>query len=140
MLMHGRGLRATGMGDNAQIPASQYTGPVGGFSCNTAGGYSLRKPSCSQVSICMTDGDFAAAEAACSAPASSSPSLPVPLPPINPAPPYPSSPTGGTGGSTVPVNSDIMFGTFDASAFVSQYKWWLAGGVGAIVLLSVMKR
>lgn len=139
MLMRGRGLRATGMG-NDQIPVSQYTGPVGGFSCNTAGGYALRKPSCSQVSICMTDGDFAAAEAACNAPVQPAPV--ITSSPSLPASPSPSLPSGGTfiSPSSAVASTDIMFGTFDASSFVGQYKWWLAGGVGAIVLLSVLNK
>lgn len=52
-------------GQNLQIVPTQYTGPQGGYGCNTAGGYTLRRPPCWLTDQCMTDSDYAAATAAC---------------------------------------------------------------------------
>lgn len=139
MLMRGLGAA------NDQIAMSTYTGPVGGFACNTAGGYSLVMPSCYSAAVCMTPSQLAQANAQCSAaPAqtavyvSNDPAGPPPVQQPTPAPtptpipnttPLPPSPT------LVNANGDIVIGTFDATQFVETYWMWLAGGVAAILLL-----
>jgi len=68
-------------GQNLQVTSTQYTGPVGGYSCNTAGGYSIRRPSCWLTDQCMSDSEYAAAQAACNGAVVSSANDPILLPP-----------------------------------------------------------
>lgn len=127
------------MGDvgNAQLQPSVYTGPIGGFSCNTAGGYKLVKPSCWMTQQCMTDADLAAAEAACNAPnnpgssgSQSGGGNPAPPPPLlGGAAPAPGAPA-------VAASSSI----FDSAwAWVTANPMWAAAGAAVIVLLVVRR-
>jgi hypothetical protein len=52
-------------GQNLQTQPTVYTGPQGGYSCNVAGGYTMRRPSCWLTDQCMSDSDYASAQAAC---------------------------------------------------------------------------
>lgn len=48
---------------NDQIAPSQYTGPVGGYACNAAGGYTLVTPKGYMTPQCMTPDQLAQANA-----------------------------------------------------------------------------
>lgn len=47
--------------------------------------------------------------------------------------------TSSTQTTMVAPSSDIMFGSFDATQFVSQYWMWLAGGAAALAFLVLKK-
>lgn len=144
--MYVRTNNSAGMGDtNAQIPVTQNANPQIGFPvCNAAGGYSLVKPSCYQVAVCMTASDLAAAEAQCSAPvvpppASSGGSGTAPVPVVTTG----GGSTGTTAGSA--SSSGSAAATSPSSIFDSAIAWaeanpmWAAAGAVIVVLLLVKR-
>jgi hypothetical protein len=137
-------------------PATQYVGPVGGFACNAAGGYSLQKPSCYQTSQCMTAAGFAAAQLACAAGPAPPPPIPyftplapntapgsqgapIFLPQLPPAAPPVCTTPACLGLSTPPAASGTDF-ISSAMAWV-QNNALLAGGlvIGAFLLFRAVK-
>lgn len=125
-----------GMGANAQLPATQYTGPVGGYACNEAGGYHLVTPKGYMTPQCMTAADLAAANASYDAtPTGVLPTGPIGLQPNTS--PGPGVPAGGgkvpTGGGAAAATSNVLD---DALAWVKENPLLAAGlALGAFLLV-----
>lgn len=133
---------------NDQIAVTQYTGPVGGYACNTAGGYSLVTPKGYMTPQCMTPAQLTQANAsydsAASAPVQNVATQPNTGTIVGTTPGQPANGAGGTDTSTAGVsnapvltnsNGDVMIGGVDATQFVENNWMWLAGGVAALLLL-----
>lgn len=133
--------RTNGLGAlDAQIVPSQYTGPVGGFACNVAGGYSLVTPKGYMSAQCMTPDQLAQANAAFDA-------APAPVTYVAPI----SAPAAGVpaqtgGGAPLPGTAPIGALTSDASSVSSlassalswiQANPWMAAAIAGGVLLVV---
>lgn len=142
----GQRSRRGGVGaTNDQIAVTQYTGPVGGYACNSAGGYSLVTPKGYMTPQCMTSAQLVQANASYDATASTSVQNVAVQPNTGTAVgTTPGQPAGGTGTSTAGVsnapvltnsNGDVMIGGVDATQFVENNWMWLAGGVVALLLL-----
>lgn len=142
--------RTNGLGAlDAQIVPSQYTGPVGGFACNVAGGYSLVTPKGYMSAQCMTPDQLAQANAAFDA-------APAPVtyvaPSSGPAAAVPAQTSPAVGGSQqngVAVNNmgvspiggivSTPAGTDLASSALAwiQANPWMAAAIAGGVLLVV---
>lgn len=130
-------VRTSGLGD---LPSS----------CNTAGGYAVRQPSCWMTAPCMTVDQFNAAEAACKNPApaqvvSTDPATGIMTIVPPPAPPVSNPPMqGGPVYSPLPFSPALNSGSGVASGSIvdSAVAWvkanpLLAAGiaVGAVLLV-----
>jgi len=125
---------------DCQIPVTINTNPtVGGPpQCNTAGGYSMQRPSCYQVSQCMTSTDFANAQAYCNAQAA--PSAPSQPPaPTSTGPGIINNPIS-SGNPIAPTTTDLMLGSFDVTSAWSKYGLWVAAGLGGLLLVSTVSK
>ena len=170
MLMRGGGLRATGVKGLGFAPGYRAVGycpgtnlpnymafPDGSYQCVTDA--QMMQLACSGTSVPnftqLPNGSYQCIyDPAAPAGSSGGPPATPPVTSTPPTPPIVLPPPTGYGGQpavyTPPVSSqpatvtapstDLMLGSFDVSSFFKQYGWWVAGGVGAVVLIMMLEK